>query len=143
MKLRKFKAKTRSLTFQQLQHQLEQLYQTFNFAYIIYFLNPNPPHPLEDEVYLRRLSNKIEYTKEALLSKREEQCLLDSPLKVHSPCGYVHILDVITCQQLNKKNTRSNPVEEKPSGATQLFMVILNLQISRQVYLWCKTNLKT
>ena len=72
MKLRKFKAKTRSLTFQQLQHQLEQLYQTFNFAYSIYFLTPNPPHPLEDEVYLRRLSNKIKYTKEALLSKREE-----------------------------------------------------------------------
>ena len=72
MKFRKFKAKTRSLTFQQLQHQLEQLYQTFNFAYNTYFLNPNPPHPLEDEIYLRSLSNKIEYTKETLLSKREE-----------------------------------------------------------------------
>ena len=142
MKLRKFKAKTISLTFQQLQHQLEQLHQTFNFAYSIYFLNPNPPYPLEDEIYLRRLSNKIEYTKEALLSKREEQGLSDSPLKVHSPCGYVHILDVKTCQHLSKTNTRSNPVEENPSGATQQFLVKLTLQISRQVYLWCKTNLK-
>lgn len=72
MSLRKFKAKTRTFTFQQLQIQLEQLTETFNFAYNIYFLIPYPLHPLEDEKYLRSLSNKIDYTKEALLSKREE-----------------------------------------------------------------------
>lgn len=60
--LRKFKAKTRGLTFQELQFQLEQLNQTLEFAYNIHLLSQYPPHPLDDENYLRVLGTKIDYT---------------------------------------------------------------------------------